>query len=552
MESIPSKTLAWRLYGAGLENFGNQDAPDNIDIRPLKDDEILTKVEAIGLCFSDIKIIRLGGNHLKLWEKDLKNHPLIIGHEAILTILKKGPGVPAEFEVGKRYLVQPDIYIKGRCCAYGYGMDGGLTQYSIIDHRVWRSEDGGSYLLECPENLPSASAALMEPWTCVRAAYHIPHRTTPVDGGALLLVTQPGNTKTYKLGKLYAGQSKVVALNFSDAAVAAFEKELGKPVVKATTLPKDELFDDIVYVDLKDKQLGEEAQLLAADKAIINFIGDCGNDEWRIDVGALHYKRRWYQGAPTGDLDAGYATPRRNDLLKGGAAWFPGGAGAMGQMHVELAIISKNAPSKILVTDIDDARIEHLRNKLASRAAERNIEFKLVNPNKISEDELHKLAKEFAPNGFSDIIILVPSAAVIDQAMPHLADGGLMNVFAGIPAGEASPIPVNRLINKGLRFTGSSGSTTQDMIDSLRLAAEHEFEPQSAMAAIAGFNAVKEGLTAVSQGKFPGKVVILPACVDMPLMPLDKEHLPAEVVATLDKYGQYTMETEKLLHKMWK
>ena len=224
----------------------------------------------------------------------------------------------------------------------------------------------------------------------------------------------------------------------------------------------------------------------------------------------------------------------------------------MGQMHVELAIISKNAPSKILVTDIDDARIEHLRNKLASRAAERNIEFKLVNPNKISEDELHKLAKEFAPNGFSDIIILVPSAAVIDQAMPHLADGGLMNVFAGIPAGEASPIPVNRLINKGLRFTGSSGSTTQDMIDSLRLAAEHEFEPQSAMAAIAGFNAVKEGLTAVSQGKFPGKVVILPACVDMPLMPLDKEHLPAEVVATLDKYGQYTMETEKLLHKMWK
>ncbi|MBR5839929.1 MAG: alcohol dehydrogenase catalytic domain-containing protein, partial [Victivallales bacterium] len=142
MESIPTKTLAWRLYGAGLENFGNQDAPDNIDIRPLKDDEILTKVEAIGLCFSDIKIIRLGGNHLKLWEKDLKNHPLIIGHEAILTIVKKGPGVPDEFEFGKRYLVQPDIYIKGRCCAYGYGKDGGLTQYSIIDHRVWRSEDG--------------------------------------------------------------------------------------------------------------------------------------------------------------------------------------------------------------------------------------------------------------------------------------------------------------------------------------------------------------------------------------------------------------------------
>lgn len=548
---VPQTTLAWRLYGTGLENFGDNDAPVELPLPPLKEDEILTKVEALGLCFSDIKIIRAGGSHPKLWHKDLAEHPLIVGHEAVLTILRTGSAVPLRYAPGQRFLIQCDIYVNGRSCAYGYGMDGGLTQYSIIDSRVWKGETE-SYLLPCPDNLPSLAAALLEPWTCVRAAYHIPHRTAPKEGGSLLLVTEPGSQTIYPAGRLFRSQKRITAVNFSENAVRALENELGTKVVRQENLPADGEFDDIVCIDLKDKETGERALALAGDHAVISFSGDCGTEKWAIDVGALHYKNRFYQGAAEGALDAAYAAPRRQTLRKGGIAWFPGGAGAMGQMHVELAILSSDAPSKILVSDMDTERIGHLRTKLAERAAERGIVLEFLNPGTMTNEEFEQELTEFAPHGFDDIIILVPSAKVVDQTLPHLADGGLVNVFAGIPAGETARIPVDRIIRKGIRFTGSSGSSTQDMKDALLAAERHEFEPQSALAAIAGFRAVKEGLKAVAAGTYPGKIVILPDCPDLPLTPFDPAHMEPELAATLDAHGCYTAETEQYLRNRWR
>lgn len=548
---VPQTTLAWRLYGTGLENFGDNDAPVELPLPPLKEDEILTKVEALGLCFSDIKIIRAGGSHPKLWHKDLAEHPLIVGHEAVLTILRTGSAVPLRYAPGQRFLIQCDIYVNGRSCAYGYGMDGGLTQYSIIDSRVWKGETE-SYLLPCPDNLPSLAAALLEPWTCVRAAYHIPHRTAPKEGGSLLLVTEPGSQTIYPAGRLFRSQKRITAVNFSENAVRALENELGTKVVRSENLPADGEFDDIVCIDLKDKETGERALALAGDHAVISFSGDCGTEKWAIDVGALHYKNRFYQGAAEGALDAAYAAPRRQTLRKGGIAWFPGGAGAMGQMHVELAILSSDAPSKILVSDMDTERIGHLRTKLAERAAERGIVLEFLNPGTMTNEEFEQELTEFAPHGFDDIIILVPSAKVVDQTLPHLADSGLVNVFAGIPAGETARIPVDRIIRKGIRFTGSSGSSTQDMKDALLAAERHEFEPQSALAAIAGFRAVKEGLKAVAAGTYPGKIVILPDCPDLPLTPFDPAHMEPELAATLDTHGCYTAETEQYLRNRWR
>ncbi len=547
----PETTLSWLLHGAGLENFGDDNAPVERKIRPLKEDEILMKVEALGLCFSDIKIIRAGGSHPKLREKDLKNHPLIVGHEAVLTIVETGSAVPLRYAPGQRFLIQCDVYVNGRSCAYGYGMDGGLTQYSIIDSRVWKGETE-SYLLECPDNLSSLGAALLEPWTCVRASSHIPHRNAPKKAGSLLLVTDPGNRDAkVAADALFRTQKRIVAVHFPEEALRALEADSGVTIVRAETLPEGETFDDVVCVDLKNRQLGERALALAGDHAIVTFLGECGTEAWAVDVGALHYKNRFYQGDTGRSLAKAYAAPRRQSLLKNGAAWFPGGAGAMGQMHVELAVLSPDAPSKILVSDMDEERIAHLRAKLAKRAAERGIILEFLNPRDMDAAAFEQRVRAFAPEGFSDIVILVPSAKVIDQALPHLADGGLLNVFAGIPAGETSRIPVERIIRAGIRFTGSSGSSTQDMKDALSAAERHEFEPQSALAAVAGFRAVKQGLEAVAAGTYPGKIVILPDCPDLPLTPFDPAHLEPELRATLDENGFYTPETERYLRKRW-
>ncbi len=58
---LPEKNLAWRMHEAGVENFGKNGA----DVLPLtrpKADEVLVRVDAIGICFSDVKLITDAAN----------------------------------------------------------------------------------------------------------------------------------------------------------------------------------------------------------------------------------------------------------------------------------------------------------------------------------------------------------------------------------------------------------------------------------------------------------------------------------------------------------
>ena len=544
------KNLAWRLYGAGLESLRR----DEIAIPEPKPEEIVIRIDAVGLCFSDIKIIRAGASHPKLWWQDLDRHPLIPGHEVACTVVKAGRDVPAEYaKPGSRYLIQCDIYIKGRSCAFGYGMDGAYVQYGVIDARVWRGE-GRSYLLPFREELSNVATALIEPWSCVRGAYRLKYRNAPVANGRVLIVGGPGAGEKYTAGALLkaAKVAEVAVLGLADAAVAKFAAELGVVCRRLTALPMDEKFDDLFCLDVTDAELAGRAAELAARFGMVNFMGSFPGALCHIDVGALHYQNRYYQGGAGNDLSAPYRDAKRNTLKAGGAVWFPGGAGAMGQMHVELAVTAAEPPAKIMVTDLDDRRIAHLEKRLAERAAKRGIEFRVFNPKKLSEAEYERVLCEFAPAGFDDVVVLVPHAQVVSFAAKFLNAGALVNMFAGIPAGETAELSVRDIAERGVRYIGSSGSTFDDMADTLRAGAEGEFQPVAALAAVGGMNALKQGLEAVASGSFCGKTAILPQCPDLPLTELENlGKLDPELPATLDKDGNYTRATEALLMKKW-
>ena len=64
VDALPDTYLAWELYGAGFENVGRGGAPTELPLRPPADNEVLLRVDAIGLCLSDIKIIKLGNDKL--------------------------------------------------------------------------------------------------------------------------------------------------------------------------------------------------------------------------------------------------------------------------------------------------------------------------------------------------------------------------------------------------------------------------------------------------------------------------------------------------------
>ena len=155
-------------------------------------------------------------------------------------------------------------------------------------------------------------------------------------------------------------------------------------------------------------------------------------------------------------LSAAYGRNVRSKVKKGGTCWLPGGAGAMGQMHTQLAVENPEGPARILVTDMDSSRIANVERLLAETIAERGIEFKAVNPSSLSKEEFDALLREFAPEGFDDIIMLVPVVPVLAHAANYLGEDGLMNIFAGIPAGVEGMFSIDGMVNRGCRYIAVS------------------------------------------------------------------------------------------------
>ena len=546
MSNIPEKMLAWPLFGTGFEFFGKEDKPCVVNVPEIKDDELLVRIDAIGLCFSDVKLIRAGESHPRVISENLATDPVIPGHEAVMSVVKVGAKLAKQYEVGQRFIIQADIYVNGKGFAYGYAIDGGMAQYSVLDQRVLNGDEG-CYLLPVADHMPSAVAALLEPWTCVQAAYMIENRSTPKAGGKMLVVGKAGNTYTAGAAVAANKPASLTVYGLDDAAVAALEAELGMKAVKVDALDENEKFDDIFVADRCVETTAKVAKM-GAFGAVISFGGELPAEKLSFDVGSIHYQGWFYQGTASRDISSAYGRNVRSTMKAGGSCWLPGGAGAMGQMHTQMAVENPNGPKRILVSDMDQSRIDNVKRLLADKIAERGIEFVAVNPTTMSAEEFEKVLNDFAPEGFDDIVMLVPVVPVLMQSAAHLGKDGLMNIFAGIPAGKEGELDLATIARNGGRYIGSSGSKTAHLRHTLELATSGKLQPVTALAAVGGMQDLKKGLDAVANAKFPGKTVIFPNCEDMPLTPVSQlgDILP-DAAATYDEQGFYTSKTEKAL-----
>ncbi len=84
---------AFFIDGPGQTRFGTIDAPTP------SSEEILLRVERIGLCGSDLNTYR-GRN-------PLVSYPRIPGHEIAATVVETGADVPGQFEIGQRVTLNP-------------------------------------------------------------------------------------------------------------------------------------------------------------------------------------------------------------------------------------------------------------------------------------------------------------------------------------------------------------------------------------------------------------------------------------------------------------
>lgn len=560
---LPETNLAWRMREAGVENFGKTGAPDELALPEPADDEVLVRVDAIGICFSDVKLITQGSGHPRITGRDLAADPVTAGHEVSLTVVRSGAKWQDQYKPGSRYIVQADVYYRGASLAYGYVLPGGMQQYGIVGEPVLNGDEG-SYLIPVEADISYAEAALVEPWTCVVAAYRIYPRRALKSGGVTLVVGAADGS--YTLGDTLCADgapSKLILAGIGGGVKIDMFECTGTEIVEIDALSADAVkplsqertggsgFDDVIVLGAPTVELAEELGANLARNAVMAVVADTPiSGPARLDVGRVHYDYIDYVGTSSGNAAEAYAKSRDSEFIAGGTAWFIGAAGPMGQMHVQRAVRMADGPSKILCTDVDDERLDYLKATVDGPAAARGIEIVYLNPITAGEEGLENAIRTMTDgDGFDDIVVLAPVTALIEGAIPHLAEGGLMNIFAGVPRGTIAKIDLSVAYMKGNRFVGSSGSRPQDMVDTLRMTESGELPTLHSMAAVGGIDAMAEGLRGVKEAHFPGKTVIFPH-VRLPLTALTelKDAAP-EVYAKLEDGKFWTDEAEQELLK---
>lgn len=564
-QRVPKFNMKWLLYGAGFENLGKNSLCEREPLRKLKPNEVLLKVHAVSLCFSDIKVIRMGNTHPRLAGRNLQTHPLVLAHEAAVQVVDAGEQRKASFPVGANYVLQPDVFYKGKPKTMGYVLDGALQQYIIAGNEILDGDEG-CYLLPMKEGIGYSEAALCEPWSCVEASYQIPYRQHLKNGGiALLIGNEDMNGQTYTLGGLIDREHlprRIIASKLAGELLKELKEasqSFGIDLIEENNVKRwsninmkytnSAGFDDIIMVGTPEaRELEEAADTLARFGVFAIAAQKPMQEKTNIDIGALHYDGILFTGTAGNNIAAAYQGPRPLDLPAGGAVWLAGGGGPLGQMHTQRACEKEDGPSKILVTDIDDGRLEKSRGKLESLADGKGIRLEYINSLHLSAAEWEQTVGRMAADGkFDYIVLLAPVVALAEEAFSRISPGGVINFFAGIPKGSKIPVDVSNCYLHGQRWIGSSGTSIAHMNTILEKIESKSLRADRTVAAIGGMNASKEGLVAVAQGTMPGKVVIYPH-ISFPLTDIrDLENVAPSLASRLENGMSWTMEAEQAL-----
>jgi len=560
---IPNESLGWNLYGAGFENMGKNGQPEVIPVTEPADDQLMVRIDSVGICFSDLKIIKQGRNHPKLYNRDMTIEPTRLGHEVSLTIIKVGKNLANRYHAGQRLAVQPDIYQQGKSTAYGYTVPGGLIGYHLIGPEVLITDEGAC-LLPVEDEMGYAESSLLEPWGCVMAAYTQRRRLTPKDGGMMWIVGQPGDTAEYLSSLAFAPAT--IVLSDVPASVKQIATNTGATIIERNGLALGDYealskeisgsgFDDIIVLHPASASAVAEIARHIARRGTCNLVGTQPLDGLvEVDLGRLHYDYIALIGTNGLDIAASYGEARnRCELRPGGTAVFVGAGGPMGQMHVQRSLEKPDGPKLVIATEISDERLQTLDEMFSPLAKEHDRTILFFNP-VTSKQSLHDFVMQ-ATNGqgADDVVVSVPVAKLMEEADTVMKPDGMLVLFAGVPNGTMGKVQLSNVYLSNAQYTGTSGLTMDDQKLVMDRRLSGTLSPGRSVAAIGGLNTAAEGLQAVMDGRFPGKVVIFPQIEDLPLMGLKElsEKLP-EVAAKLGENHIWTNEAEEaLIEKLW-
>lgn len=313
-------TKAVRIYGVKdlrLEEF---------ELPTMKDDEIEARIVTDSLCMSTYKVSNQGEKHKKL-PNDLKNHPVIMGHEFCGVITKVGEKWKHLYKPGDCFVAQPNL---GRADTFSLGysfpyVGGEATNVVIMNEAI----EKGCLLPYKGEGF--FEGALVEPLSCIvagfKANFHLrdrndyDHTMGIKEGGALailggtgpmgflaidyaihndrrpkhLVVTGRTQSKLDMAKRLYPVEEAAkygVTLTY---VLTADEDDIVEEL-KALT-PDAKGFDDIFLMAAKERLVTQAEQLLAYD-GCLNFFAGPADSKFAstINFYNIHYNATHFVG----------------------------------------------------------------------------------------------------------------------------------------------------------------------------------------------------------------------------------------------------------------
>ncbi len=231
-----------------------------------------------------------------------------------------------------------------------------------------------------------------------------------------------------------------------------------------------------------------------------------------------------------------------------------GGCGPMGLGAVSYSLTYENKPKRVVVTDIDDAKIARARSVISEEyAASQGVELHYVNTAKM-DDPVKELMAITGGKGYDDVYVYVPIPAVCEMGDQLLAYDGNINLFAGpTDAKFAAPMNLYNCHYSRHRILGSTGGTIDDMKEAIDKDAQGLIQTAVMITHIGGLDAVVE--TTKNLPTIPGGKKLIYTHINMPLTAIaDFEELGktnplfkqlADAVSKTN--GLWNSEAEKIL-----
>jgi L-sorbose 1-phosphate reductase len=230
------------------------------------------------------------------------------------------------------------------------------------------------------------------------------------------------------------------------------------------------------------------------------------------------------------------------------------GVGPMGLGAIDYAIHGPRKPKLLVVTDIDDARLNRAESLFTKEEAKKNgVELIYVNT-KTQPDAVKYMRGLTGDKGFDDVLIFAPIKPVVEQGDALLAFDGCLNFFAG-PTDPNFKAEFN-FYNVHYAFThivGNSGGTTDDMREALEMMSKGQIKPAVMVTHVGGLDSVIE--TTLHLPEIPGGKKLIYNHISMPLTALtdfEEKGKTDTMFKKLDEFvkknnGIWSIESEKYL-----